>query len=177
MALVPIGQKRFKRWRGFLKMQEIIKEQGGNPNIDSEDLKPGKISIRIKSPKSGVVKKNKQQESYNNRKTIGRSKTEGLRIYLNKKLVKKLRKMIQSVHYTAKVCIILKTEKVRKNVSDNNSSMTFGKSFDSRESPQAQIFDSEITQIRGTRRAQAFGSEDFGGELSRTAQARRGYTE
>src|SRR3989344_3196975 len=41
----------------FKKMQEIILEQGGNPNIDSEDLKPGRYPFELKASKSGIVKK------------------------------------------------------------------------------------------------------------------------
>lgn len=39
----------------FAKMQEIIKAQNGNPDIDSEDLKPGKFSLEITAKKSGTV--------------------------------------------------------------------------------------------------------------------------
>lgn len=38
------------------KMQEIIKSQGGNYQIDSEQLKPGNYSYEVKAPHKGFVK-------------------------------------------------------------------------------------------------------------------------
>jgi len=37
------------------KMKEIIKAQGGNPNVESKDLHPGKEKFDIVSPKRGMI--------------------------------------------------------------------------------------------------------------------------
>ncbi len=76
----------------FLKMQEIIKEQGGNSNIDSEDLKPGKLSIRIRSVKRGTVKRINSKNITIIGRLLGAPKQKGSGIYLNKKIGEKVRK-------------------------------------------------------------------------------------
>ncbi|MEE9525221.1 MAG: AMP phosphorylase [Candidatus Woesearchaeota archaeon] len=40
----------------YEKMKEIIKEQGGNPNIDPDKMRLGKFTYTYKSPKSGKIK-------------------------------------------------------------------------------------------------------------------------
>jgi len=39
----------------YKKMKEIIKAQGGNPNIDPDKMKLGKYSFTYKSPKTGLI--------------------------------------------------------------------------------------------------------------------------
>ena len=86
------AKKILKDGEAFLKMQEIIKEQGGNPNIDSEDLKPGEISIRIKSTKNGVVKRINSKNITMVGRLLGAPKQKGSGIYLNKKIGEKVAK-------------------------------------------------------------------------------------
>jgi len=76
----------------FKKLQEIIQEQGGNPKVDSEDLKPGKYSFQIKSPKTGSVKKLNSKNLTIIAKMLGAPKQIGAGIYLNKKTGEKVKK-------------------------------------------------------------------------------------
>lgn len=84
------AKKILKTGAAFLKMQEIIREQGGNPNIDSEDLKPGEISIKIKSTKNGVVKRINSKNITIIGRLLGAPKQKGSGIYLNKKIGEKV---------------------------------------------------------------------------------------
>ena len=86
------AKKILKNGGAFLKMQEIIKKQGGNPNIDSEDLKPGEISAKIKSTKNGVVKRINSKNLTIIGRLLGAPKQKGSGIYLNKKIGEKVTK-------------------------------------------------------------------------------------
>src|SRR3989338_4188014 len=86
------AKKILKDGEAFLKMQEIIEEQGGNPKIDSEDLKPGEISIKIRSPKNGVVKRINSKNITTIGRLLGAPKQKGSGIYLNKKIGEKVAK-------------------------------------------------------------------------------------
>ena len=86
------AKKILKDGQAFLKMQEIIKEQGGNPNIDSEDLKPGEISAKIKSTKNGIVKRINSRNITIIGRLLGAPKQKGSGIYLNKKIGEKVAK-------------------------------------------------------------------------------------
>ena len=81
-----------KEGKAFLKMQEIIKEQGGNPNIDSEDLKPGKFIGKIRSTKNGVVRRINSKNLTIIGKLLGAPSQKGSGIYLNKKIGEKVAK-------------------------------------------------------------------------------------
>lgn len=70
----------------FKKMQEIILEQGGNPNIDSENLKPGKYSFTLKSPETGSVKSLNSKNITIIAKILGSPKQKGAGIFLDKKI-------------------------------------------------------------------------------------------
>ncbi len=68
------------------KMKQIIKAQGGNPNIESSDLKPGKYSFTYLAPKKCVI------ESFNVKnitiitRILGAPDMKGSGIFLNKKI-------------------------------------------------------------------------------------------
>ena len=70
----------------FSKMKEIIKAQGGNPNIDSEDLKPGIHVAEIKSERSGIVKNINIKNVTLLARLLGAPEQKGAGIFLNKKL-------------------------------------------------------------------------------------------
>jgi len=70
----------------FEKMQMIIKAQGGNPNIDSEDLKPGKYEHRVLAGKKGKVKKIHSKNASILAKILGCPKMKKSGIYLDKKI-------------------------------------------------------------------------------------------
>ena len=68
------------------KMKQIIKAQGGNPNIESRDLKPAKYSFTYLAPKKCVI------ESFNVKnitiitRILGAPDMKGSGIFLNKKI-------------------------------------------------------------------------------------------
>lgn len=76
----------------FEKLKEIIEAQGGNPKIDSEDLKPGKFSHRVQSNKKGEVKKIEAKNLTLLAKMLGAPKQKGAGIFLNKKVGEKIEK-------------------------------------------------------------------------------------
>lgn len=74
------------------KMKQIIKAQGGNPNIESSDLKPGKYSFTYLAPKKCVI------ESFNVKnitiitRILGAPDMKGSGIFLNKKIGEMIRR-------------------------------------------------------------------------------------
>lgn len=78
--------------QAFLKMKEIIKAQGGNPNIDSEDLKPGKFSFSLKATKNGNIEKMNIGNATIIAKILGAPLQKGAGIFLDKKLGEKVEK-------------------------------------------------------------------------------------
>jgi len=70
----------------FKKMQEIIKAQEGNPNIDSEDLKPGKLSFKLLAEKSATIKGIDSLNITTIAKILGAPEQKGGGIFLEKKL-------------------------------------------------------------------------------------------
>lgn len=75
-----------KEGLAFEKMKEIIKAQGGDPKIDSEDLKPGKFFVNIIARKEGVVKRIQSKNITIIAKILGAPKEKNACIYLNKKI-------------------------------------------------------------------------------------------
>jgi len=69
----------------FTKMREIIKAQGGNPNMDSEDLKPGKFTYNLISKTKARVKKINNLNLTITAKVLGAPKLKKSGIFLNKK--------------------------------------------------------------------------------------------
>lgn len=76
----------------FDKMRQIIKAQRGNPDIDSEDLKPGRFQLEISSKNSGVVDKINSMNVTIISKILGAPKEKKAGIYLNKKIGEKVEK-------------------------------------------------------------------------------------
>lgn len=74
------------------KMREIIKAQEGNPDIDSEDLKPGKYSYTIEAKGKGKIKKINSKEATVITKILGAPKDKKAGIYLDKKIGNKVEK-------------------------------------------------------------------------------------
>lgn len=70
----------------FTKMQEIILKQGGNPNIDSENLRPGKCSFKLKALKTGSIKSLNSKNITITAKALGAPKQKGAGIFLDKKI-------------------------------------------------------------------------------------------
>ena len=80
------AQTILKNGQAFLKMKEIIKAQGGNPNIDSNDLQPGKYESFFKAGSSGKVKEINIKNLTSVAKTLGAPDQKGAGIFLNKKI-------------------------------------------------------------------------------------------
>jgi len=78
--------KMLQKGIAFAKMQEIIKEQGGNPNIDSENLKPGQYFFKLKSLKTGSIKSLNNKNMTIIAKILGAPKQKGSGIFLDKKI-------------------------------------------------------------------------------------------
>jgi putative thymidine phosphorylase len=72
--------------QAFSKMKGIIKAQGGNSEIDSEDLKPGKFSEEIKSKRSGRIKSMNITNLTLLARLLGAPEQKGAGIYLHKKI-------------------------------------------------------------------------------------------
>ncbi|HZJ18208.1 MAG TPA: thymidine phosphorylase [Patescibacteria group bacterium] len=81
-----------KTGKAFKKFQEIVKAQGGNPNIDSEKLKPGKYTYKVSAVRSGIVKEFNIKNITSVAKILGAPTEKAAGIYLNKKLNEKAKK-------------------------------------------------------------------------------------
>ncbi len=69
----------------FKKMKEIISEQGGNSNINSGKLIPGKFSYKLKAKKDCVIKNINSKNLTLLAKTLGAPSQKKAGIYLDKK--------------------------------------------------------------------------------------------
>lgn len=78
--------------RAWDKMKEIIKAQGGDPNIDSEDLKTGKFHHAVTAIKSGIVRKIHSKNATVLAKILGAPKHKKAGLYLHKKIGEKIEK-------------------------------------------------------------------------------------
>lgn len=68
------------------KMQQIIKAQGGEADIDSEDLQPGKFSLHVAAKNDGKIKKINSKEATVIAKILGAPKDKKAGVYLEKKI-------------------------------------------------------------------------------------------
>ena len=75
MGGIPHGDVRAKELlasgAAMKKFREIVAAQGGNYDISSEDLKPGKYCFEVKSPKSGYI------HAINNKNVVAVAKAAG----------------------------------------------------------------------------------------------------
>jgi putative thymidine phosphorylase len=82
-----------KKWATYIlssghalkKMKEIIKAQGGDPNVMSNDLIPGKYSYNVKSTEGGHVKEVNSKNVTILAKILGAPAQKGSGIYLHRK--------------------------------------------------------------------------------------------
>lgn len=81
-----------KSGQAFDKMKQIIKAQGGNADLDSEDLKPGRFSIEIQARNNGTVEKINSLNATIICKILGAPASKKAGIYLNKKIGEKVEK-------------------------------------------------------------------------------------
>jgi putative thymidine phosphorylase len=78
--------------RAFEKMKEIIKAQGGDSDLESEDLKPGKRRKGIESEKEGIVKEVENKNISRLCRILGAPKDKKAGVYLEKKRSEKVKK-------------------------------------------------------------------------------------
>jgi len=74
------------------KMQEIIKAQGGNPKIDSEEILLGRITYELKSSQSGLVKSIHNKNLNKICGLLGTPSTKEAGAYLNKSIGERVKK-------------------------------------------------------------------------------------
>lgn len=74
------------------KMKQIIKAQGGNPNIKSNDLKPGKYSFTYLAPKKCTIESFDVKNLTVIARVLGAPDMKTSGIYLNKKIGETIRK-------------------------------------------------------------------------------------
>ncbi|MBI2148617.1 AMP phosphorylase [Candidatus Woesearchaeota archaeon] len=72
--------------KAYKKLQEIIKEQGGNPNIQPEDIKIGEYKYTFKSHKNGKIKHISNALVTRIAKSAGAPNDKGAGVYLHKKV-------------------------------------------------------------------------------------------
>jgi len=78
-----------RKGMAFKKFLEIIKAQGGNPKIDSENFKPGKYFYSVRAKKAGVIKNLNSKNITSVAKILGAPIEKGAGIYLDKKIGEK----------------------------------------------------------------------------------------
>ena len=87
-----LAQESLRSKNAFRKMQEIIKAQGGDSNIDSEELPLGKVSYELKSVKNGLIKSIHNKNLNKICGLLGTPSTKEAGIYLNKSIGEKVKK-------------------------------------------------------------------------------------
>jgi len=87
-----LATETLKNGKAFKKLQEIIKAQGGNQNIDSEDLQPGHFKKEIKADKDGAIKILNSENITLIAKALGAPIQKKAGIYLDKKIGEKFKK-------------------------------------------------------------------------------------
>ncbi len=94
MAGIKNGQQKaleiLESGFAYRKMKDIIKVQGGNPNIQPEDIKLGKYRYEFKSKKSGNIVYISNNSIARIAKIAGAPSDKGSGIYLNVKLNDKI---------------------------------------------------------------------------------------
>ncbi len=74
------------------KMKQIIKAQGGNPNVRSSDLKPGKYTFTYLAPKKCIIESFDVKNLTLIARVLGAPDMKAAGIYLNKKIGETIRK-------------------------------------------------------------------------------------
>jgi len=87
-----LAWKQLQSNAAWQKMQEIIKAQGGNPNIDSEDITIGAVKNYINSKKNGKITLVNQKAINDICRTLGAPNDRLAGIYLNKEFGNRVKK-------------------------------------------------------------------------------------
>ena len=83
---------QLSNWEAWKKMQEIIKAQNGNPNIKSEDIKPGEFSYDVIAENDCIISKVDMKHLNAMVRWLWAPKEYQAGIYLHKKLGDKVKK-------------------------------------------------------------------------------------
>jgi len=75
-----------KSGKALAKMKEIISNQGGNPDISSEDLKPGQFSHVVHSPDNGKISEIDNTSLIKIAQVLGVPYERGAGMYFHKKI-------------------------------------------------------------------------------------------
>lgn len=78
--------------KALAKMREIIEAQGGNPNVTSLSLKPGKYSYKVLAKAEGTIKKIHSKNATVIAKILGAPDAKKAGIYLDKKIGERVKK-------------------------------------------------------------------------------------
>jgi len=93
-----LARKSLVNGQAWKKMQEIIKAQGGNPKIDSEEIKLGKITYQLKAKKDGRIISIHNKNLVEICRLLGAPGIKQAGIYLNKIIGESIKK--REVLYT-----------------------------------------------------------------------------
>ena len=90
MGGVPGGSVRAKEilesGEALAKFREIVGAQGGNPNIKSSDINPGKLSVSVLAKKSGYIGGIKNKDLVRIARAAGAPKDKGAGVVIIKKV-------------------------------------------------------------------------------------------
>lgn len=79
---MELAKKTLKSGKALEKFREIVEAQGGNPNIKSSDIKPGKYTYDLPSPKSGYIEAISNREIIKITRAAGAPRDKGAGIIL-----------------------------------------------------------------------------------------------
>ena len=89
MGGIPKGEERAREilvsGKALEKFREIVAAQGGNPNIRSDDLVPGKLTFDVLAKKSGYVNAINNKQLVKIARASGAPKDKGAGVYIHKK--------------------------------------------------------------------------------------------
>lgn len=86
-----VAKEILESGKAYKKMQEIIKAQGGNPNIKPENIKLGKYNYNYRAKSNGYVSEIKNKLLTKIAKIAGAPKSKGSGIYIYVKLKDKIK--------------------------------------------------------------------------------------
>ena len=89
---IELAKKQLKSWAARKTMQKIIKAQNGNPDISSEDIKPGIFTKEILADSDGTVKKVDLHNVNQICRRLGCAAINEAWIYISKRLWDKVNK-------------------------------------------------------------------------------------
>ncbi len=87
-----LSRKALINGNAWKKMQEIIKAQGGKYNIDSEEIKTGKITYQLKAKKNGKIFSIHNKNLVEICRLLGAPEIKQAGIYLNKTVNEQIKK-------------------------------------------------------------------------------------